>query len=732
MNHRTFIPALLGLLALAFTAAAGTDPVPRFPYQILRHDLAVDLDLERQFITASDRITLRPDGARPGEGLELLLRRGLEVTAVLYDGEKTRFTTGPADLSHFEAEADSEDVVFYARAQALRLELPSGAAGRDSFTVQVEYRGEIRDSLEGADFSREYVAMEVTGIVSGQGVYLGPEGIFYPALPQQLFTFSLSATVPEDWRTVSEGKDGEAQVKDGRRTETWTSRQPVDGFHLIAGRFEVKEVDHEGISVRTYFFPDTTGLDQRYLAATKDYLSLYNELLGPYPFEKFAVVENFFATGYGMPSFTLLGSEVLRLPFIIGISLGHEICHNWWGNSVYLDYVSGNWCEGLTTYCADYLYKERRSPAEAAEYRQGLLRDYLAYTHEHNDFPLTEFVMRHNPAQRAVGYGKSAMVYHMLRHRVGEEAFWRSLQWFYRDYQYKFATWGDLQRVFEAESGQPLGDLFHQWVQRAGAPHLVMQGPMLTRLPEAWRVSFPLAQDQPGEPYNLSLPVKISGADRDTVVHVPVNQAAVQVDVTVPFEPLRLAVDPDFDLFRRLDPAEIAPSLAETFGARDLVIVLPDQAVPELRAAYEELAAQFNRRGEYRIVGSSELTPEARDAGAVFFLGRPPENPAIPASWLPGQPWEMAPGAYRLLGGEYRDPNAALLAVMRHPADPGKTAAFFAGESPEAVREAGRKLTHYGKYSYLLFFGGKNQLKGSWEVSGGPLTYNFQNPNATR
>ena len=85
---------------------------------------------------------------------------------------------------------------------------------------------------------------------------------------------------------------------------------------------------------------------------------MYNELLGDYPFEKFAVVDNFFASGYGMPSYTLLGSQVLRLPFIIYTSLGHEVCHNYWGNSVYVDYGSGNWCEGLTTYCADYLYKD--------------------------------------------------------------------------------------------------------------------------------------------------------------------------------------------------------------------------------------------------------------------------------------------------------------------------------------------------------------------------------------
>ena len=95
------------------------------------------------------------------------------------------------------------------------------------------------------------------------------------------------------------------------------------------------------------------------------HIDRYEALHGPYPFEKFAVVENFFPTGYGFPSFTLLGSRVLRLPFIPDTSLRHEVAHCWWGNGVFVDAAGGNWCEGLTTYVADYLAKEEHSFEEA-------------------------------------------------------------------------------------------------------------------------------------------------------------------------------------------------------------------------------------------------------------------------------------------------------------------------------------------------------------------------------
>ena len=79
-----------------------------------------------------------------------------------------------------------------------------------------------------------------------------------------------------------------------------------------------------------------------------------------------------------MPTLTYLGIDVLRLPFIRATSLGHEVLHNWWGNGVYPDWQSGNWSEGLTTFLADYAYKEEESEAAAREMRIGWLRDYAA------------------------------------------------------------------------------------------------------------------------------------------------------------------------------------------------------------------------------------------------------------------------------------------------------------------------------------------------------------------
>ena len=107
-----------------------------------------------------------------------------------------------------------------------------------------------------------------------------------------------------------------------------------------------------------------------------------------------------------------------------GRSLGHQVAHCWWGNGVLVDAHGGNWCEGLTTYLADYLYKERASEAEAREYRLQILRNFTMLVTPERDFPLNIFRSRNNPVSQAIGYGKAAMVFHMLRRKLGEVPFW--------------------------------------------------------------------------------------------------------------------------------------------------------------------------------------------------------------------------------------------------------------------------------------------------------------------
>ncbi len=261
------------------------------------------------------------------------------------------------------------------------------------------------------------------GQLGEEGVFLAGSSFWYPVFDDRLVEFELSVGLPEGWHVISQG-EGTSRDEAGRAH--WDSQGPMDEIYLIGGPLE--RLPRRGRRGRGAGLPArrrTPALAGKYLEATAQYVEMYRDLIGPYPYGKFALVENFWETGYGMPSFTLLGPTVIRFPFILHSSYPHEILHNWWGNSVFVDYESGNWCEGLTAYLADHLIKEQRG--QGAEYRRDALQKYRNYVQEGDDFPLSEFRSRHSAATEAVGYGKTLMVFHMLRRQLGDEVFRRAL-----------------------------------------------------------------------------------------------------------------------------------------------------------------------------------------------------------------------------------------------------------------------------------------------------------------
>ena len=223
-------------------------------------------------------------------------------------------------------------------------------------------------------------------------------------------------------------------------------------------------------------------------------------------------MENFWETGYGMPSFTLLGPRVIRFPFILHSSYPHEILHNWWGNGVYVDWQPGNWCEGLTAYLADHLIREERG--QGAEYRQTTLQKYADYVSAdgERDFPLMEFRSRHSSATEAVGYGKSLMFFHMLRRELGDEVFVAGLRRFYAD---NVVRGGDLRRHpagLRGGVGARPERALRAVGRRLGAPRAGGRSHEIRPGGTGWQLSFSVHQTQAGEPYRLTVPVAVTTA----------------------------------------------------------------------------------------------------------------------------------------------------------------------------------------------------------------------------
>jgi aminopeptidase N len=527
--------------------------------------------------------------------------------------------------------------------------------------------------------------------------------------------------VPPGWDAISQGHRA-AHERDAEGTRVrWDSPEPQQEVLLVAGAWTEHGRDAAPVSLHVFLREDDPALAERYLAAGARYLGMYDRLLGPYPYPKFAVVENSWETGYGMPSFTLLGPRVLRLPFIVDTSYPHEILHDWWGNGVYVDPRGGNWCEGLTAYLADHLLAEQAG--RGADYRRTALQRYADYVGEHRDFAVREFRARHDPQTEAIGYDKVLMVFHMLRARVGDERFVGALRALYREQRFREASFADVARVMGAAAGEDLAPFFAQWIDRPGAPALRVESAQVVARGDGRAVELALAQVQGGAPFAIDVPVYLTLPSTAEAVRRTVRMTEARQRFTIPVDdaPVRLDVDPELDVFRRVDPAELPPALSGALGAARRVLVLPSSAPPALLAAYRALAESWKEPG-VEIVSDADL-PRVPPGKAVWVLGW--ENrlrPAVAEALAPHGA-VLADSGLRHGALALARADRAVVAAVRSPTDTQQAIAFVGADRAAALPGLARKLPHYGKYGLLAFEGDEptNVAKETWTALASPM-----------
>jgi hypothetical protein len=654
------------------------------------HELEVKLEPDQRYLAVRDRIRLPRPIASGERELTFSLNAAMELTNIAPPARLVSKDTrrqGPVSFTRYT------------------VRLPN-----DESRLTLRYQGHLMQRLGDSEAAAAVGDPFSNGYIGPEGVYLSGASHWFPRIEDVLVSFSLQADLPTGWVAVSQG---------ARSADGWLERQPQDDIFLIANRFHVYRRDAPQAEAYAFLLHPERQLAQRYMEATVRYLDLYSRLIGPYPYAKFALVENFRETGYGMPSFTLLGSRVIRLPFIIHTSYPHEILHNWWGNGVYVEYASGNWSEGLTAYLADHLIQEQRG--RGVEHRRSALQKYRNYVGAENDFALTRFRAKHGEASEAVGYNKTLMFFHMLRRRLGDRVFIDGLRRFYTEHRFRIAGYSELQASFEAVSGLDLRQMFEQWLTRVGAPALRVRDVRVASTDSGYQLTARLEQSQDGPAYRLPVPIALQLDERDEALRYDLQMRQKILDISLEFDtrPLRLAVDPEFDLFRRLDASEIPPALGELFGSDEALFVLPAAAPDKLREAYHALASRF---GTGRVVTDTEVDAPPSDR-PVWILGWKNLHRSEFAQTVLAEGVTFEANGVRIHGElRHRDEECVVL-VSRRADDDGAALAWIGCENPPAFAGLARKLPHYGKYGYLSFSGSQpeNVLKGQWQVSNSAL-----------
>jgi aminopeptidase N len=232
--------------------------------------------------------------------------------------------------------------------------------------------------------------------------------------------------------------------------------------------------------------------------------------------------------------------------------------HQWFGCGVSPDFARGNWSEGLATYFSDHLQAEEKNAAWI--YRRQLLAESQKQQPQIMEFSLRDFTVGVGPPSRSVGYGKGALVFHMLRQEVGDQAFAAAIRQFFLTHRFTVASWTDIQKSFERVTGRNLSWFFRQWVEEAGQPQLTIKEVNVQKVRDGFAVDLVLCQD--GQAKKLAIPVAFKGPDRERSFQVELDRGKKQYSFQLDFPPREVVIDEHYNVFRRLLPAEQPPSLA--------------------------------------------------------------------------------------------------------------------------------------------------------------------------
>ncbi len=296
--------------------------------------------------------------------------------------------------------------------------------------------------------------------------------------PSDKATFEFDITAPSHYKVISNGiLEAEKKINKTTQLTEWTTNVPLSTKLMVIGvaDFAVQKVKNfENIPIYTWVFKhDKEKGFQNYNIAHAP-MSFFSKNIAAYPYKKLANVQS--KTRYGgMENAGAIfyyensvdGSSDLQRLF------AHEIAHQWFGNSV----SEANWhhiwlSEGFATYLTDLFlldfYGEKVFITQLQSERKRVIRfagQKLA--------PIVDTtVSNYNYLLNANSYQKGAWVLHMLRNKIGEKMFWKTLQLFYKRYKFSNAVSNDFVTIVNKVSKQNFTPFFEQWLYKAGHPIL--------------------------------------------------------------------------------------------------------------------------------------------------------------------------------------------------------------------------------------------------------------------
>ncbi len=266
---------------------------------------------------------------------------------------------------------------------------------------------------------------------------------------------------------------------DGWVEITYNAKPSRDFVIVESGNLEPVMAEHEGTAITSWHMPNHQPAGEAVAGWTADSLSVFNPLLGEYPWVQLQVVE---ANVYGaaaveLPQMFIMGSSFYgtsnldELPGFFEFTVAHEAVHMWFyslvGNNQYDDAFID---EGLTNYLSGDVYFRQLHGNSVGNiaHQQFLYAPFLrmidANTDVIVDFPTDDFP--NGGSYSSAVYTKAPLGFHAIHQAMGDDAFFAGLRDYVEAFRFRVATPANLEAALQAHAETDIRDIWSHWFER--------------------------------------------------------------------------------------------------------------------------------------------------------------------------------------------------------------------------------------------------------------------------
>ncbi len=461
-SRRTVSFAAATLLAILFASLqlGADEPYARSRDYDLQHSrIALRFDLEQKKVIGEVTHTLTV--LRDSTSKIVFDSAGLTIQSVIVNKSPAKFET---------------------KDDKLTIPLTTAARAGEKFDVTIRYEGKPTKGLYFIFPDKDYPDRPKQVWTQGESEdtrYYLPTYDY----PNDRLTTETILTVPASWVTVANGKlIGVADTANGMKTWTWKESLPSSTYLItvVAGELDEVKDAWRGMPV-TYYAPKGRGdrLSINY-SRTPQMIELFSKKLGiDYPWEKYAqsMVDDFVAGGMENSSATTNTSSSLQHPklapeYLTGQDdlISHELGHQWFGDLVTCKDWGDIWLnEGFATFM-ETVWSESHFGKDQADYERWLSAHSWFEQPNLYDKPIVRHDFNDSGEFDGNAYTKGGWVLYMLRHQIGEDAFYRGLKHYLEVNRGKNVVTADLAKAMEEATHTNVDQFFNQWLYGAGAP----------------------------------------------------------------------------------------------------------------------------------------------------------------------------------------------------------------------------------------------------------------------